>query len=56
MAGAIHTSVSSFRNKDTVLLETVIWHRCRMEDDRKKEPVGETSSERGSPWSVCCIP
>ena len=56
MAGAIHTSVSSCRNKDTVLLGTVIWHRCRMEDDRKKELAGEISSEQGSPWSLRCIP
>jgi len=54
--GTVHTSVSSCRDKDTVLLETAIWHRYRMEGNRKKELVGETSSERESPWSVRCIP
>ena len=50
--GIVHTSVSSFRNKDTALLERAIWHRCRMEGNWKKEPVGEISSERGSPWGA----
>ena len=35
--GSIHTLGPSFRSKDAVLLETAIWHRCRREDDRKRE-------------------
>jgi len=54
--GIVHTSVSSFRNNGAVLPETAIWHRCRMKGDRKKELVGEISSEWGSQWSMRCIP